>query len=147
MEQNNIWMRYLMLGAICLSVLLSCRKISEYWGGAEFHYINKTSRAITVELGTEAYSLEPYGVYSVRTYQETSKEIDPNNFMPPLVKSRGVRGMVIFDTIKCLEATFDTVHSPFNIKSYINDGRIEKRVNKFTYTFTEEDYNRATACQ
>jgi hypothetical protein len=146
MEQKTIWMRYLQLGVISLILLLcfSCKK--HYQSTAEYHFVNNTNYSITFGKGLESYNLVPNGTYKMQYNQDSGKEIDPKNFIPPLIiKSDG--GLTFrFNLTKCLDATFYTEHSPLNINNYINEGKIGERTYKFTYTFTEADYNRATVC-
>ncbi len=82
----------------------------------------------------------------MRYEQDSGKEINPKNFIPPLmIVSNG--GLTIrFNQTRCLVTTFYTEHSPLNINSYSNEGKIGESTYKFTYTFTEADYNRATTC-
>lgn len=145
MGQKIIWMRYLLLGSIITTLmLLSCKK--HYRSIGEYHFINKTSYNITFEKGFEAYNLAPNATYKMRYEQDSGKEIDPKSFIPPLmIKSNG--GLKIrFNQLRCLEETFYTEHSPLNINSYSNEGKIGELTYRFTYTFTEADYNRAVTC-
>ena len=145
MEHKTTWMRYLMLGSfIFLLFIISCKK--HYRSTGEYHFINKTNYNITFEKGFDSYNLSPNATYTMSYGQDSGKEIDPKNFIPPLMIASNGGLTIRFNQTRCLVTTFYTEHSPLNINSYSNDGKIGELTYKFTYTFTEADYNRATTC-
>ena len=144
MGQNNIWMRFLSLGIIISFVLLtnSCQKVN-HGQFAEFHFENKTNHAITYNSGFEKYNVAAMSTTIVKESQYAGKNVTAEGYMIPF----GPNPFIIhFGQLKCIKDHHpDSTHSVLNFKSYIAE-KIGDRTYKFTYTFTEADYNRAVAC-
>ncbi|WP_412466721.1 hypothetical protein [Pedobacter sp. KLB.chiD] len=148
--QNSIWMRFSMLGAFSILALgFSCKKKTDYAQFAEFHYVNASSKEVKVEYPLKNFTILPSERFTIKQSDVGPKTISPEVYNDPLpLYLTGEKRDEIFNRIgtKCLISTRTSQHSLININSYtvekINDGYY-----KFTYTFTEEDYDRAVACQ
>jgi len=147
MEQNNIWMRYLILGLVinCL-LLLSCGKIRhEPVKNAEFHFVNNTKHTITYNYGLDRFNLKPDNFLIFKEEQSATNGRGAETYLTPF-KVLAFDVTLTFDELKCLLISPTGAFGPLNIKNYVAE-KIDKNTYKFTYTFTEEDYNRATVCQ
>ena len=151
MGQNNIWMRYLALGIVINGLLLlGCGKIRhERFQKAEFRFVNKTNYDITYEQkGLESYHVAANKTITVNQTQDVDRVANATTYLSPFryINAFPERyGIIEFNHTKCLKVTFDDAFGPLNIKNYVAE-KMDKNTYKFTYTFTEEDYNRATAC-
>lgn len=147
MEQNKIWMRYLQLGIIINLVILSiaCSKKTEFSQEGDFYFVNETNYDITFGNGLEKFNVSPKSTTFVADMQDSDGSPTSASYQSPLMAiSRG--GLTIkFNADKCLVTDFYTEHSVLDIKNYLAE-KLSKRKFKFTYTFTEADYNRATTC-
>ena len=146
MKQSNIWMRFLVLGIIISLPLFinSCQKIN-YGQFAEFHFVNKTNHAITYNEGFEKYNVAAMSTTIVKESQSAGKNVTAEGYHRPFIDSRGSI-ILKFDQDKCIiDHPLDSPNSIINLKNYVAE-KIGDRTYKFTYTFTEADYNRAVAC-
>jgi hypothetical protein len=139
-------MRYLQLG-ITFSVLLlfiSCKK--EYFRVGHFLFVNKTSYAITYPTLFEEYNILPNSTVLIKQTQDGIRSLDVSDYFSPfLIRSKGPI-TIKFNGNKCLlYSSSNDIHSILDIKSFEAE-KVDKFTYKFTYTFTESDYNRATAC-
>lgn len=71
------------------------------------------------------------------------KKARPETYGTPFNNSSSL--VIQFDGNKCLTMTNSSVNSLLNISNYSAE-KIDAFNYKFTYTFTEADYNRATIC-
>lgn len=145
MGQNNIWIRYSLIGTIgsLLICFASCVK-HEFVHDAEFYFINKTDHHISYNYGLDKYNLNPSETRVFREEQGSVRNIDKATFSTPF-KVTTFDVTLTFDGTKCLVVSPTGTFGPLNIKNYVAE-KTGKRAYKFTYTFTEEDYNRATPC-
>ena len=146
MEQKIIWMHYLQRGLL-ISIfgifLNSCAKV-EYAQHADFYFINKTPYQISYVKGYEKFNVAANSTILIKDTQDAVKKVDPTTYYAPF---RGISlpSTIKFNQVKCLTIDAVSEHSPIEIKNYIAE-RIGERTFKFTYTFTEADYNQAVAC-
>lgn len=151
MQQKTTWMRYLTLGLITslLTMFSSCdNNMYRYVRLAEYHFINETNYAITYPIGYEEFNIKPISTTIFRqSVNSGGKGVQVSDYISPLSSDLPTYKLVIkFDNIKCLtDVKADDVHSIRDIKNFIAE-KIGKNSYKFTYTFTEADYNRATTC-
>lgn len=146
--QNNMWMRFLALGAFSLILFgFSCKK-SEYRHKFEFYLINQTNHLIKLDYPSYQFTIEPGKTFVIKDEQDGGKAstAEPylNNPIPNLLNI-GERKVMIKIGNKCFVSTDNSEHSLINMKSYVGE-KLGERWFKFTYTFTEADYERATAC-
>lgn len=144
--QKTTWIKYLTIGLfINISMLnVSCNKIREYAQFGDFYFVNQTDYNIIYQKGLEKFNVMANSSILIRDTQDAIKEVSPNryhtlfiNYNPPLI--------IKFNDNKCLEFAPNSEHTLLDIKNYVAE-KIGKRTYKFTYTFTEADYNRAVAC-
>ena len=140
-------MRYIYLGLfIGLSILASCKKNTSWTMKGDFYFVNETSHNITyAQSGLEEFNIPPKSSIFITESQDGREEVKPTYYHSPLIR-QGIKNSLIvkFDNSKCLE-TFDRKNTPLNIENYISE-KIAERTFKFTYTFTEADYDAATVC-
>lgn len=147
--QKTTWMRYLFIGLIINCIFFqSCTKIrKEYIQKAEFVYINETNYTIRFPNGMEIITLNPKQTIKSNITvgaNEVVNETTYNN-TPKLFDIFKTFNIVFFNDLKCLDLSKELKHNPSQIKDYVAE-KIGDRTYKFTYTFTEADYNRAVAC-
>ena len=144
MEQNNIWTRYLIIGWL-ISILLftnSCTK--DYEQTAEYIIVNATDYKINFGEKLKGYNLLPKQIYRSLEIMNGNKNVSESSYRSPLYMAGPIT--IEFDGNKCLVLqAIDSEHSILNIKNFVSENN-GSRSYKFTYTFTEADYNRATAC-
>ena len=151
MEQNNIWMRYLQIGIIIslIAVLASCK---DYFFQIiiEVEIINETNYRIDFPLAYEKYNVAPR---SRTTVTQVSKSVGKNgtkvsDFPSPFYSLNTKDDFTIkFGQTKCLaNIKIEDEHSIRDIKNFVAE-EIGENHFKFTYTFTDADYNRAVTCQ
>ncbi|TDG35475.1 hypothetical protein EZJ43_12670 [Pedobacter changchengzhani] len=126
------------------------KKITEYSKQAEYVFINKTAYSITYIKNSETYNVGPSATMTVKITTDGSENVQASEYMSPFgdneaYKNSGIKFIVKFDGNRCWEPPFEGSHSPLDIKSYSNE-RIATNNYKFTYTFTDDDYNRAVNC-
>ncbi len=147
MLQKTIWMPYLRLGIIIsLTILINSCGTDRYGQTGEFYFVNETNYHITYPKGFEKYNIAPMSTIKFNESQFSGKEsAEPSDFKSPLVALDG-KITISFDQKKCIvNETRGNVHSVMDISNYTAE-RKEKRTYRFTYTFTEADYNRAITC-
>ena len=152
-EQKTTWRHYIFIGIAFSSLMLtpSCSKKTISWTQrAEFNFINQTNYNITFPKGLEAYNIKPKASIVVIRGQDGGEEVTATSYYSPfdvdfIRKSIDDPLTIKFDNIKCLAITQNSEKSFFIITNYVAE-RIDKRTFKFTYTFTEADYNRAVTC-
>ncbi|SFH34752.1 hypothetical protein [Pedobacter insulae] len=150
MEQKTIWMPYLQIGAIFSILLLfnACKKgKTEYERSPVFHIINATSHQINFDAYPNTYNIKANSSITIEENQVVEgKENNSFNYSSPYKKYDNSPTTIRFDQIKCLVMqTESSEHSITNINSFIAEN-IDRYNYKFTYTFTEADYNRAVTC-
>ena len=154
MEQNNIWVRYLALGLFISLMMMgaACKKNTSWVAQGDFYFINETKYIISyLPDGYERFNIPPQSSIMIKDIQDNGEMVRPEYYHSPLF-NKGTTGwvpikdsfIIKFDNNKCWE-TLNSDHSPLDIKNYVAE-KTGNRAYKFTYTFTEEDYNRATAC-
>ena len=84
MEQNNIWMRYLIIGTIISSILLflSCTKDYEY--SVEFLIINDTNYDISFDERLVGYNVKSKQQYRAIELVTGDRKVNIENFSSPL---------------------------------------------------------------
>lgn len=145
MAQKTTWMRYSTLGII-FSILLtnaSCNK--EYFGIGHFYFVNETDHFITYENLLEEYNLAPHQTILIKQTQDANGRANLDDYISPLVMRTKDPINIKFDANKCAKITKESDHSVLNLKSFIAE-KLDKFTYKFTYTYTEADYNRAVTC-
>ena len=150
MEQNNTWMRYLILGLIIslFGILTSC-KDHFFQINIEIQLINETNYQVTFPIGYEKYNVAPKSRIIIT---ESSKSVGKggtraSDFKSPFFSINPNNDFTIkFGPTKCLSnIKIEDLHSIRDIKNFFTETLGENHY-KFTYTFTEADYNRAVAC-
>ena len=145
MKQNSIWMRFLALGIIISLTLFinSCQKVN-HGQFAEFHFVNKTNHTITYNKPFEKYNVAAMSTTIVKESQSAGKNVTAESYHRPFMEFGGI--VLKFDQDKCIiDHPLDSPNSIINLKNYVAE-KIGDRTYKFTYTFTEADYNRAVTC-
>ena len=142
--QNKIWMRFLVLGVFSLFFFgFSCNKIEHEQFG-KFIYINSTNHTINFFTPHfNSFKLLGLKTHLIEQVQVAGKKIGFETFRTPFTNSNSL--VLVFDGNKCLTMTNSSDHSMLNMSNYTEE-KIDDRTYKFTYTFTEGDYNRATSC-
>ena len=141
-------MRFLITGLIIISTsLISCKIIREEVLFADFVFINNTRYSISYGQGLEKYNLQPQSTIFVSIEKDGSgKNVKPENYAAPyFYESRFKLPIIIKINNRCWEPTELEEHSPLNINNYTAE-KLGERKYKFTYTFTDADYERAVAC-
>ena len=142
MGQNNIWMRYLLFGAFSLLITFSLSCIKEYTQKGIFVFVNQTNYNISAGYSVEPFTLVPNSTMNKEQVQPSTKKVTALGFQNPLSADNQ---FVVKIGDKCIINTKESINSIINIASYISE-KIDERTYKFTYTFTEADYNRAVTC-
>lgn len=147
MEQNNMLKHYLTIGFIIslIAIIGSCK--DDYYDQiGEFYYVNETNYSITYETGLSEFNVAPKSttVFKEKT-RGVGKEAIASNYNVPRAHY-GREFTIKFNNVKCLinVKEFD-INSVRNIKNFVAE-KIGENNYKFTYTFTEADYNRAVTC-
>ena len=146
-------MRFLTIGLIANVLMLVNGCITRDYGmEGEFYFVNKTNYNIVFSPGFEKYNLQPHTVSTVfRTSDLSGKVVEPSSFASPLYKENvpmpPKQTIVIkFDGKRCMVIKDEKgENNPLNINSYTAE-KLGERKYKFTYTFTDADYERAVAC-
>ncbi|WP_412466720.1 hypothetical protein [Pedobacter sp. KLB.chiD] len=148
--QNKIWMRFLLLGIsfYLTAVNVNCGKRSvDYVQYAQYEFINKTQYSIKVIESRSpdiSFKIDKGSTYSLLREQDGSdKIVTEQSYISPFFSSQVI---IEFDNTRCLNMTSQSEKSVFNLENY-SSIRMNSRKYKFTYTFTEQDYDRAVACQ
>lgn len=141
-------MRFITFGLISSLVVMgaSCKKNTSWIMQGDFYFVNETNHQITYAIsGFEKFNIAPKSFILIKDMQDGREDVKPSYYHSPLI-DEGVKNsfVVKFDNNKCLE-TFNSKHSPLNIENYTNE-KTGKRTYKFTYTFTQADYNDAINC-
>jgi len=149
MRQKITWMHFLILGLIIslAAILSSCDK-DVYGVVTEHHFINQTNHHITYPIGYEKFNVSPQSTTTIRTNTRVGGKVVETEFhsSPLFILPSSSILTIKFDNSKCLiDVKVDDVHSVRNIKDFSIEKVSENRY-KFTYTFTEADYNRAVTC-
>jgi hypothetical protein len=135
---------------VLLFTQLGCgKKLIDHAKIGEFVFINQTSYAITYEVKIGKYNILPHSTTTVIDTQDSGITAEANDYSSPFNEEYMVASIdplvVRFDQTKCWMVNRNSDHSLLNIKSYVAE-KLGDRKFKFTYTFTEADYNRATIC-
>jgi len=151
MEQKTAWMRYLMLALIIshIAILSSSCKDDFFTIIAENHFINQTNYSITFPVGYEKFNVSPRSTVIVTERGKGAGKggIQESDFTSPLFSVFSGSPLILkFDQSKCLiDIKVEDENSIRNIKNFKTE-KLGDNHYKFTYTFTEADYNRATTC-
>lgn len=150
MQQKITWMRYLMLGLTIslIAILYSCK--DDFFSiVVENHFINETDYSITYPTGYEKFNVSPKSttIITERGKGAGKGGIRESDLTSPLFSFSPESLFTIkFNQTRCLvQVKVDDEHSVRNIKNFKTE-KIGENHYKFTYTFTEADYNRATIC-
>ena len=145
--QNKIWMRFLALGIFSIIILIySCKK-AQYTQNGVFILNNQTPHFIKISYSDEIFEISPNGKLAINRIQSSSKRVNVDNYVDPIAQTRNEPFNKVIVNVggKCLNTSKISENSIINIKNYISE-KIDDRTYKFTYTFTEADYNRAVIC-
>ena len=142
--QSKIWMRFLALGVFSLFFFgFSCNKIEREQFG-KFIYINSTSHTINFFTPhVNSFKLLGLKTHLIEQVQVAGKKIGFETFRTPFTNSNSL--VLVFDGNKCLTITNSSDHSMLNMSNYTEE-KIDDMTYRFTYTFTEADYQRAVTC-
>lgn len=144
--QNTIWMRFLVLGVFSLLLVgFSCKRIEREADG-EFIFINSTNHTVSFFTPhANSFTLLGLKTHLIKQVQPVGKKIVAEAFVTPFNNNNSL--VIQFDGNRCLTMTNanSSDNSLLNISNYTAE-KINNRTYKFTYTFTEADYNRATTC-
>ena len=142
--QSKIWMLFLVLGVFSLFFFgFSCKKINRE-KSLEFIYINSTNHTINFFTPHfNSFNLLGLKTHLIEQVQVAGKKIGFETFRTPFTNSNSL--VLQFDGNKCLTMTNSSDHSMLNMSNYTEE-KIDDMTYRFTYTFTEADYNRAVAC-
>lgn len=150
--QNKILTLCSAIILICLSVMvLSCKKLGEPVKHANYLLINQTQHDITFIPESSANNLaanktlEKSITTDAGNYNETPKSYFSLFGDNAAIKGLGLKFIIKFNSNKCWQPPYEGEHSPLDINSYVAE-KIRDNNYKFTYTFTEADYNRAVTC-
>ena len=141
-------MRYLVLGVFSLILLsFSCTKRVEYVQYGEFYFENKTNYLIVLDYPDYQFKIEPGKNFILKQVQDGAKIAKPENYNEKISDkiNRKVSEVIVKIGTKCFISTNDSENSIVNINSYVPE-KVNDYTYKFTYTFTEADYNRAVNC-
>ena len=147
--QNNTLMRSLLLGVFSLLLFsFSCKKRTEYVQYGEFNFENKTSHLVVLNYPSFSFSIQPGESFLVKQTQDGQKNPTPDSYSEPISKliNRNTAEVVVKIGGKCFISTNESEHSIINIKSYKPE-KLNDVTYKFTFTFTEADYNVAGDCK
>ena len=147
MKQDNTLKHYLIIGLIIsiTSLITSC-KDDFYDQYGEFYFVNNTEYNIKYNAGLERFDIPAKSTTIFKEkYRGEGKKALPSNYNSPL-RYYGNEINIKFNNVKCLiNVKENEINSVRNIKNFIHE-KINDNNYKFTYTFTEADYNRAVAC-
>lgn len=143
-------MRYLMLRLTISLIAILCACKDDFFSiVAENHFVNETDYSITYPIGYEKFNVPPKSttIITERGKGAGKGGIRESDFTSPLFSfSPESQFTIKFDQTRCLtQVKVDDEHSVRNIKNFKTE-KIGENHYKFTYTFTEADYNRATIC-
>ncbi len=147
-RRNNILTPFLLLGAINIILLgFSCKKRTEYIQEAEFYFINNTTHNIELLQPYFKFMVLPNQTNIILEEQVGDGKVDKEDFRNLFTNNVKITDTLLSFKIgdRCLMQTKNSEHSIMNLKNYV----AEKRDNityKFTYTFTDADYERAVIC-
>jgi len=150
MQQKTTWMRYLRLGlAISLIAILNSCKDDFFTIIVENHFVNETNYAITYPTGYEKFNVPAKSsiIVTERAKSGGKGGVRESDFPSPLsILSPVVQLTIKFGQSKCLvDVRVDDLHSVRDIKNFKAETLGDNHF-KYTYTFTEADYTRATSC-
>jgi len=151
MVQSNTLKHYLIIGLIINLIILlnSCDSDNAYLKVGEYHFVNETNYTITFPAGHERHNIAPKSttVFLEKFNVRGKSGAELSDFISPFFSVSTTNILNIkFDNTKCLlDVKTNDFHSIRNIKEFV-PLKIGKDSYKFTYTFTEADYNRAVDC-
>ena len=142
MKQKKIWMRYLHFGINIVFTFLFLGCVSEVDCNviSEFTFINNTSYTIETDTGI----INPNSKITIKEEGLGSCDVKSDNYVPPFLGDT----KVIFNNQKCLIYKAEKAGLGEGITGIDNyeSQKISDNHYSFIYTFTEEDYNKATNC-
>ena len=147
MEQGTTWTRFLLIGISIIA--FSCSKgTTEYRVRSDWVYVNKTEYTIEYGDPNTLPILNPNESYTF--YQEGGgpPNVTEYNYVVPDRLSSIIR----FDNDWCdtlyvgENAWGDNAESIFSVDNYSSE-KIEDNYFRFTYTFTNKDYDLAGLCE
>ena len=141
-------MRFLVLGGFSLILFgFSCKK-SEYVHNLEYYFDNKTNHLIKLDYPSYKFTIEPAKTFVLKESFDGPKTSTAESYLSnpiPSLINRKQAEVVIRIGDKCFISTDNSEHSLINMKSYVGE-KLGERKYKFTYTFTDADYERAVVC-
>ena len=149
MERKNIWKRYLTLGLIIslISIISSCKDYF-YNEIGEYQFVNETSYSIVYSIGYEKFNIGPKSKILITQNKKTGGDkggAKVSDYKSPLYSQTATLN-IKFNNLKCLnDVKENDINSVRDIKNFVTE-KIGENHFKFTYTFTEADYNRAVNC-
>lgn len=146
--QKTIWMHYLLIGLFVSLLPIACTKARiEYLKDVEHVYINETNYTITFPKGTTTITIKPHETIAFKLRDGSNKNVDENSYnqTPNPFDFIEQYKIIKFDDLKCLDLSKLEVNNPAYLRYYKAE-RLGKRSYRFTFTFTEADYNRAITC-
>ena len=157
MKKHETSKRYLITLLFIGTLLLinSCKKIN-YLQHGEYHIVNITNYNITFEKELETCNVIPKGTTIIYDTQESRKNMKPADYLNAADFSNPIDRLKLGTinikytksdgTAKCLlKQTKDSINSILNPDKFISE-QIGERTYKFTYYFSNSDYNRAVTC-
>lgn len=132
-----------------MPMISSCgKKIIDYADiEGEFYFVNQTNYTIKVVNMQQEFNVVIGQTNLIKHLQGGLKTVNPSSYSDPFTYGMAPNDKKILIKInnKCENVTLNSEHSILNINSYSAE-KLGERKYKFTYTFTEADYNRAVTC-
>lgn len=138
---------YSIIGLIISLIIVSSSCTDGYYPlYGEYYFVNNTNYTITSDAKSGLINVAPNStaVYKEKLTGE-KRWAEVSNYVSPL-KHYSYDVNIKFNSTKCLmKVKEEDVHSIRDIKNYVAE-KVNENTYKFTYMFTEADYNRATTC-
>ena len=150
MEQNNMWKNFLIIGLIInLIFIISSCKDYFYNEIGEYQFVNETDYSIIYSVGYEEFNIGPKSKILITQNKKTGGDkggAKVSDYKSPLYSHNATLN-IKFNNLKCLsDVKENDINSVRDIKNFVAE-KIGRSHYKFTYTFTDADYNRAVTCQ
>lgn len=160
MEQRTIWMRFLLIGISLSSLISGCGKEDiEYVMTVDLVYSNQTDSLIGFEILENISSstiteieLEPFSSSSTFSYEYegVSRVIEPesccDDFLSNVYTSRGLEGESKTITLNDTLCVTHLNEKSVLISNYSHE-EISNRHFRYSYVFTENDFENAEPCE
>lgn len=147
---TNICKSLLGFGFLFSLILIpSCgKKIIDYADiEGDFYFINPTNYTVKIVNFQQDFNIISGELKLINHKQGGLKTVTPISYTDPFTYGMAPNDKKLQLKIgnRCENATLNSQHSILNINSYVAE-KLGERKYKFTYTFTEADYNRAIIC-